>query len=77
MPATFSSTRPWVIRNATGGGWLTEPDDPVALAGTLREILVNPTALAERGAAGSRVVHERRNADSMARATLEVYRKYV
>jgi glycosyltransferase involved in cell wall biosynthesis len=58
---------------ATGGGWLTKPNDPEALAGTLHEVLVNPAALSERGTAGSRVVHERRNAETMARATLEVY----
>jgi len=65
------------LLETTGGGWLTKPDDPGALAATLREAFVNPVTLSERGAAGSRAVHERLNAESMARATLEVYRKYL
>ena len=60
---------------ATGGGWLVPPNDPHALASTLHDLLVDPRALAERGQKGKRVVHQTRNAEAMARAALEVYKR--
>lgn len=41
---------------ASGGGVSVAPDDPAAFIGALRELLADPTALAERGRAGRRWV---------------------
>jgi glycosyltransferase involved in cell wall biosynthesis len=62
---------------ATGGGWLTTPGDPAALAETLCEALADRERLSQFAAAGRAAVHERFNADVMGRNMLEVYRKYV
>jgi glycosyltransferase involved in cell wall biosynthesis len=61
---------------ATGGGWLTTPGDPAALAETLCEALADHERLSQLAAAGRAAVHERFNADVMGRNMLEVYRKY-
>jgi len=60
----------------TGGGLLVEPDDPQALARGLRRLLDEPAQRDELGRKGKQAVHERFNADAMARETLAVYRQY-
>ncbi len=61
---------------ATGGGWLTTPGDPSALAETLSEALVDRERSSQIGAAGQMAVRERFNADVMGRKMLEVYEKH-
>ncbi|MBC8868677.1 MAG: glycosyltransferase family 4 protein [Planctomycetes bacterium] len=65
------------LLTATGGGWLTTPGDPVALAETLSVALADRERLSQFAAAGRAAVHERFNADAMGSNTLEVYGKYV
>ncbi len=62
---------------ATGGGWLTTPGDPAALAKTLCEALDDRERLSQFAAAGQAAIHERFNADVMGRKMLEVFRKHV
>ncbi len=62
---------------ATGGGWLTRPGDPQDLAARLAEVLNDPRQRAARGRAGREAVHRQFNAEQMARATLDVYRRFV
>jgi glycosyltransferase involved in cell wall biosynthesis len=62
---------------ATGGGRLTTPDDPQALATTLHALLTDGQQRRALGAAGQRAVHERFHAEAMARATLDVLQRYV
>src|SRR5207253_6244787 len=54
----------------TAGGVLVEPDDPQALAAALRQLLENPALRDELGRKGKQAVHERFNADVMARETV-------
>lgn len=61
----------------TGGGWLTAPSDPAALAETLCEALADRKRLSQFAAAGQEAVHERFNAEVMGHNMLKVYRKYV
>jgi len=65
------------ILAATGGGWLTTPGDPVALAETLSEALADRERLSQFAAAGRSAVYEKLNADVMGEDMLGVYRKYV
>jgi glycosyltransferase involved in cell wall biosynthesis len=59
----------------TGGGCLVPPNDPQALAATLRQLLLDRPRLARYADAGRRAVHERWNADTAARSTLTVLRR--
>jgi glycosyltransferase involved in cell wall biosynthesis len=62
---------------ATGGGLLVHPDDPLDLARGLRQLIDNPQHAVEMGRKGQMVVHERFHADRMASETAAVYARYV
>jgi glycosyltransferase involved in cell wall biosynthesis len=57
----------------TGGGVLCEPGDPTSLAAGLKRMILNRDFAAECGRRAQQVVHERYNADVMARRTIELY----
>jgi glycosyltransferase involved in cell wall biosynthesis len=59
----------------TGGGLLTEPLSPSALAQTLRQLILDPTYAADLGRRGHAAVHSRYHAGAMADATLDIYRR--
>jgi glycosyltransferase involved in cell wall biosynthesis len=61
---------------ATGGGVLVNPDDPADLARALRQLLADGER-EEMGRKGREAVFHRFNAETMARETAAVYRKYV
>jgi glycosyltransferase involved in cell wall biosynthesis len=63
--------------NATGGGVVVQPNDPVALAQALRHVIDNPDERRTMGKVGHDAVHARFNAATMARETLRVYEQYV
>ena len=58
---------------STGGGCLTPPDDAHALSETLHALLIDHQRRREYAEAGLKAVHQDRNADTMAQATLEVF----
>ncbi len=62
---------------ATGGGLLVNPDDPLDLARGLRQMHDNRQHAAEMGRKGQAVVHARFHADRMAQETAAVYQRYV
>jgi len=57
---------------ATGGGRLVPPGHPTALAEALHDLLSDHSARSRLAKAGRAAVHERYNAQTMARRTLEV-----
>lgn len=59
----------------TGGGLLYEPSDPSALARALKYMIQNPDFAADCGHRAQQIVHERYNADIMARRMVELYMK--
>jgi glycosyltransferase involved in cell wall biosynthesis len=59
----------------TGGGLLFEPENPSALAAALKRLILHPELAADLGRRGQQAVHERYNAHTMARRTLELYRR--
>lgn len=61
---------------ATGGGRLVPPNDPLALADELEKTLLDPPACRQLGHAGAKIVHERFNAEVMARTTLDVLSEF-
>ncbi|MCC6417711.1 MAG: glycosyltransferase family 4 protein [Gemmataceae bacterium] len=61
----------------TGGGLLVKPEDPHDLAHGLRRLLEDETLRRELGERGKDVVWSRFTAESMARATAEVFGKYL
>ncbi len=61
---------------STGGGCLTTPDDPWSLADALYDLLLDHPRRRQYAAEGLRAVHEQRNAETMAQATLEVLQRY-
>jgi glycosyltransferase involved in cell wall biosynthesis len=61
---------------STGGGCLTAPDDPQGLADSLHSLLTDHQRRRQYAASGLRAVHGQRNAETMARATLEVLQRY-
>ena len=65
------------LLQALEGGRLFRPNDPLHLADVLGELLLDEESRLQLGERGRRIVHERFNADSMARATLDVYRRYI
>jgi glycosyltransferase involved in cell wall biosynthesis len=58
---------------ATGGGILCEPGNPQALALAIEELLLDPSRTQALGQAGRRAVFEKFSAETMARATLDLY----
>lgn len=62
---------------ATGGGRLVPPHDPIALAETWAELFAHPTQLVELGQLGRRGVTERLSATAAAQATWDVYRRLI
>ncbi len=65
-------TFPEVIAD-TGGGLLFEPENPVALADTLKELLRQPEAMAEYGRRGQQAIAQRYHAETMAAQTMALY----
>jgi len=61
---------------ATGGGLLFKPEDPMHLAHALKQLLDDPKLWQELGDKGQKAVHERFHAAAMAENTINVYRKY-
>lgn len=61
---------------ATGGGRLVAPNDPIALADALEATLLDHPTRQQLGQAGASSVHERFNADVMARRTLDVLSEF-
>jgi glycosyltransferase involved in cell wall biosynthesis len=61
---------------STGGGCLTPPNDPSALAATLADLLQDVARLRCYAEAGGQAVHRQRNAAAMAQATLDVFHQY-
>ncbi|MEO8497115.1 MAG: glycosyltransferase family 4 protein [Planctomycetota bacterium] len=61
---------------ATGGGRLVAPNDPLALADELERTLFDQPARHRLGQEGAKAVHERYNAEVMARATLDVLSEF-
>jgi glycosyltransferase involved in cell wall biosynthesis len=61
----------------TGGGVLVAPNDPAALAAGLKRMLLDAPLAAECGRRAQRAVHERYNAEVMARRMMEVYEQHV
>jgi glycosyltransferase involved in cell wall biosynthesis len=54
------------LLDATGGGLLCEPDDPVALAATWETLLLDPVRARALGELGRRAVEREYSADRMA-----------
>jgi glycosyltransferase involved in cell wall biosynthesis len=65
------------LLEATGGGLLVEPEDPMDLARGLKRLLEQPALRQEMAAKGQKAVHERFHAAIMAENTINVYRKYL
>jgi glycosyltransferase involved in cell wall biosynthesis len=61
----------------TGGGLLHRPHDSADLAGRLAELLRDGARAQQLGLAGQQAVHERYDAATMARNTLDLYRRMV
>lgn len=62
---------------ATGGGLLVQPEDAHDLARALLQLFQNASHAEELGRKGKEAVHSRFHADAMARATMDVYSRYV
>jgi glycosyltransferase involved in cell wall biosynthesis len=58
---------------ATGGGLLVPPNDAPAMAAALRQLAERPAECRRLGQLGHAAVHERFDAATMARATVQVY----
>lgn len=61
----------------TGGGLLYEPNNPTALAESLKRIIEDRAMAAELGRRAQEAVYQRYNASLMARRTIELYRSLV
>ncbi len=59
------------------GGVLVDPENPLDLADKLSELLVDVEGCRRLGQQGLQVVHQQYNADEMASATWEIYRRYL
>jgi glycosyltransferase involved in cell wall biosynthesis len=57
----------------TGGGLLCEPNDPAALAASLKRMILEPDFAVECGRRAQQAVRERYNAEVMARRMIELY----
>jgi glycosyltransferase involved in cell wall biosynthesis len=62
---------------ATGGGLLSEPDDPADLARGLRRLFEDAGLRQELGRKGKEAVRTRFHADRMAEETIAIYSQYV
>jgi glycosyltransferase involved in cell wall biosynthesis len=62
---------------ATGGGLLVNPEDPVDLAEALDQLRRNPAHRSELGGKGKKAVHSHFHADRMAQETAAVYQQYL
>jgi glycosyltransferase involved in cell wall biosynthesis len=62
---------------ATGGGLLVNSEDPADLARALGQLLDNPGQRQELGRKGQQSIRQHFTAETMARATVAVYGKYV
>lgn len=60
--------------DATAGGLLCEPENPVSLADSIEHLLVNPNTAASMGDAGRRSARQRFSAEAAALATLAAFR---
>lgn len=60
---------------STGGGVLVPPEQPTALADELHGLLLDPERRRRLGDQGRRGVAERHSAETMARATLDLWRR--
>ncbi len=58
----------------TGGGLLCRPDDPGELAVALKRMILDPQWAADCGRGAQQAVHNRYNAQVMARRTMDLYR---
>lgn len=63
------------IISATGGGVLCEPNDAMALASAIEELLLDPNRARDLGNAGRQAVSERFTAEAMARETARVFER--
>jgi len=63
------------IINESGCGILVRPDDPQHLAETLNNLLSDPSQCKQLGEAGRQSILHDRNAESMAKQTLELYER--
>jgi glycosyltransferase involved in cell wall biosynthesis len=63
--------------DATGGGLLVNPADPLDLAKALRQLVDNPPRAADLGRKGQLAVHGRFTAVRMAEETAAIYARYV
>jgi glycosyltransferase involved in cell wall biosynthesis len=61
----------------THGGVLCEPGDPASLAAGLRRMILDPDFAAQCGRRAQQAVHERYNAEAMARRMVELYETVV
>jgi glycosyltransferase involved in cell wall biosynthesis len=59
----------------TGGGVLCKPGDPASLAAGLKRMILDPDFAAECGRRAQQIVHQRYNADVMARRMIELYER--
>jgi glycosyltransferase involved in cell wall biosynthesis len=62
---------------STGAGLLVPPDDPRALAEALRQMIEEPEKRQRLGQLGYQAVRDRFHAAKMARATIDVYHKFI
>jgi glycosyltransferase involved in cell wall biosynthesis len=62
---------------ATGGGLLVEPDNPLDLSRGLRRLMEDHEHRHHLGRTGKEVVHRHFHAERMARETVEVYSRFV
>jgi glycosyltransferase involved in cell wall biosynthesis len=62
---------------ATGGGIICEPADPRALAGAIESLLLDPLRASAFGESGRKSVHEKFNADHMAKEVSRAYEKVI
>jgi glycosyltransferase involved in cell wall biosynthesis len=63
------------VLEKTGGGLLCEPDNAVALAAALRELLFNPSRARQLGEAGRQVVRAEFSVDAMTQNTETIFRQ--
>jgi glycosyltransferase involved in cell wall biosynthesis len=61
----------------SGGGLLCEPGSPQALADAIEPLLLDPKKARALGEAGRKSVHQRFNADQMARGAALVYQEFI
>jgi glycosyltransferase involved in cell wall biosynthesis len=65
------------LLQATGGGRLVPPNNPLTLATALEELLLNPTDRRALGRDGQRNVHSHFNAERMAATVWDVWQRFL